>query len=126
MKKQILLGALALSTIALTACTPNKKGCHKHHMRNALSVEKVFEVNDLDKDGKLSENEFMKHKEKRAKRRNRRGRMKKHTPKEKFQMMDTDKNGFISQGEMTTHREMRKERRKNRRGKHHKRCGMNN
>ena len=120
MKKQILLGALIVSTIGLTACSSNREMRDDRRMRNVPSVQKVFEIDDLNKDGKLSEAEFMKHKEKRSKRRNKRGRMTKITPKEMFQMMDSDKNGFVTQEEMKAHREARKEqrmeRRKNRKG----------
>ncbi|MHA1550249.1 MAG: hypothetical protein ACTSXV_02215 [Alphaproteobacteria bacterium] len=129
MKKQILLGTLIVSTIGLAACTSNREARDDRRMRNVPSVQTVFEMDDLNKDGKISMDEFLKHKEKRSKRRNRRGQMTKITPKEMFKMMDTNKNGFISQDEMKAQRNMRKEMRVERKGKRFKRRnsnGMNN
>lgn len=119
----IIIGMSASASQAFFWSSDDNKD--RPHWKDRPSVEKVFEKADADKDGKLSKEEFLAHKEMRMKKRMEKGKGKfgkgfdgkKFNPEKKFAKMDANSDGFITQEEMKVHREMRKEKRMERKGK---------
>lgn len=112
---------LSISIVALGACSStgaNDEACLMDG--RGAKMERVFVKSDLDADGKLSLDEYTKHREARIQRKGQ-GRMKKMKTEDVFKMMDTNNDGFVTKDEMQAHWKSKK------RGRRHARKGqMNN
>ena len=135
MKKIALLSLTALTGLALVGCSSNDNSAENYSRGNRGGARmarpapvKVFQMDDKNKDGKLSFEEFKTHHEKRLDKRTERrnkskkiNKMKKLTAKDVFKNMDKNNDGFVSVDEMRAHRQSRSterfERRKTNRNK---------